>query len=135
MKKIIVPLLLFIGGCNENPLIIPTQAGLNQEFSLRVNQQAVIQGTNIYLTFRRVTGDSRCPDNARCIWAGNAELVIDLKESPQPPVSVTINTYLEPTVIRFSHYQVHLVKLTPYPHAPDRIDPDDYTATLRVNAN
>jgi hypothetical protein len=49
------------------------------------------------------------------------------------PVSATINTNLDPKLIVFSRYQIHLVNLKPYPHVPLEIDPTAYIATLLVS--
>ena len=132
MKKLVILLALLAASCSENELIVPNTVNLDRQFTLRVNQEAVVQGTHFTITFTGVTEDSRCPDNARCIWAGNAELVFELRDSGQPATPATINTYLDPKLIHYSQYQIQLVDLKPYPHAPVQIDPGDYIATIVV---
>ncbi len=133
MKKLIILLAFLAASCNENQLIIPNPVSLDRQFTLHVNQEAVLQGTHLTILFRGVAEDSRCPDNARCFWAGNAELVFELSDSGQPPKPATLNTYLDPKLIRYSQYQIRLVDLRPYPHAPDQINPLDYIATIVVS--
>jgi len=131
MKKLLILFLVFAAGCNENP-VGPTGASLDQQFSLQPGQEVLIRDVNLVLKFQSVTEDSRCPDNARCIWAGNGKLLIELRESGRPSYSTTINTLLDPRVICYLNYQVHLLGLAPYPHAPDRINPGDYIARFVV---
>jgi hypothetical protein len=135
MKKLLFLLVLVVAGCKQDQLIVPNSVSLNRQFSLHVNQEAAVEGTNLAITFKGVASDSRCPDNARCIWAGNAELIFELRDSGQPPKPATLNTFLEPKLIQYSWYQIQLTDLTPYPHAPDQINPAEYVATIVVSGN
>src|SRR5262245_25820104 len=45
---------------------------LGQEFELKVNQEALIVGEGLAVSFDSVLEDSRCPEGVDCIWSGNA---------------------------------------------------------------
>ena len=135
MKKLVILLAFLAASCSENQLIVPNTVSLNRQITLHVNQEAVLEGTRFTITFKGVTEDSRCPDNARCIWAGNAQLVFELSNSGQQPKPATLNTYLDPKLIYYSSYQIECVDLLPYPHAPLQINPGDYIATIMVTEN
>jgi hypothetical protein len=54
------------------------QAELAQMFTLAPGQVARIGRDGPYLGFRRVTGDSRCPMDVVCVWAGDAVVAVEV---------------------------------------------------------
>ena len=56
--------------CNGSPAG-PTVL-LNEQFTLAPRETASIRDTSLRLEFMRVSGDSRCPGDAICVWAGDA---------------------------------------------------------------
>jgi hypothetical protein len=137
MKRSLILFLIFAAACSENPLspfkpIGSIGATLDQPFNLRAGQQAILRDANLIITFESVAEDSRCPDNARCVWAGNGKLLIELRQIGGATLAASVNTYLDPRAISYLNYQVQLQNLVPYPHSPDRINPADYVATFVV---
>jgi len=126
-----VVLLISLAGCEENS-VSAFSAFLDQEFSLKVGQQASVRGENLTITFRAVTEDSRCPEGAMCLWAGNGRIVVELRKEGSTATSAELNTYSEPKRVSYLDYQIHLKSLWPYPRVDARIDPSDYSATLVV---
>ena len=126
-------LLLFLGagqtltGKNEVPL--------DQEFTLKIGQQAVVQNTKLKIRFADVLEDSRCPEGVECIWEGNGKVNLELKKSAKKLISVLVNTGREPRAAEYRGYTVRLVKLSPSPKAGEVIDPSQYEATLVASKN
>ena len=134
MKYFSVALLLGLAGCSYTPSDTVITS-LSKEFDLHAGQQATIGSEHFSITFLNVVEDSRCPDNARCIWAGNGEIAVRVNYVRLAPLDTTLNTYLQPHSVSFGYFTIELLKLSPYPHAPTTIDPDDYVATLKVVKN
>ncbi|MGI8917118.1 MAG: hypothetical protein ACR2H6_00860 [Pyrinomonadaceae bacterium] len=106
---------------------------VGKEFSIKVGEQLKFEGTNLQVKFTGVPQDSRCPSNVNCVWAGNAEVVLEWL-ADKCPTSITLNTHGTPTgnESKVRGYRVKLIMLEPYPHSEKKISPSDYTATLLV---
>jgi hypothetical protein len=123
--------LIALAGCEENAGSV-IGVNLNQEFSLQIGQEIVVRGEDLTLAFLAVTEDSRCPEGAMCIWAGNGKILVELTKLGAGTVSAGLNTYLEPKKLSYSNYQIYLKELRPYPRVDGRISIDEYAATLVV---
>ena len=109
-------------------------ARLGKEFAIKVGQQLKIEGADSQVKFNGVPQDSRCPTNVNCVWAGNAEVSLELMVD-KCPTSITLNTHATSGAgdeSKVGGYRVKLIKLEPYPHSEKKISPSDYTATLMV---
>src|ERR1043165_7702202 len=86
---ILLSLLLALIGCSSKGVVGPVP--LNQEFSLRINQTALVKGA---LTIRldSVPEDSRCPLGVMCIQAGNAVVALTVTPEGGSPSQVRLNT-------------------------------------------
>jgi hypothetical protein len=65
-------------------------ASLNKPFILALGSQISLKPSGAKLLFLQVTNDSRCPINAKCITAGNAQMQF-LYWSPKATKSKTIS--------------------------------------------
>src|SRR5689334_15263072 len=88
----LVPLLLLSGRAQET--VSPTEVVLGDEFTTKVGQQVRVKDTKLKLTFLSVPQDSRCPSSVDCVWAGNAQLNLEVKKK-QNASDITLNTLLE----------------------------------------
>ncbi len=61
-----------------SPSTVSTPAG--QDVTLRLGQEAAVQGKDLTVRFTRVVADSRCRPGMQCIWQGEATLAFLLKE-------------------------------------------------------
>jgi len=104
-------------------------ARLDEEFALRLGEQISLSGTDLTLVFQDVTEDSRCPDGAVCVWAGNGRIQLGVNQS-----TVKLNTTLEPKQIIFGNYAIRLNSLSPYPVIDRRMRKEEYVAALVVTA-
>jgi len=112
---------------------ISIEANLDSEFALQVNQSAEIKSEDMKITFLNITSDSRCPSDVTCIWQGQAGIELDVQKGEvESTVSLSIGGDSSPEESIFNSYLIQLVDLSPYPISTKNIQPEDYTATIKV---
>lgn len=137
-QKIILPLFIFLTfiSCNcqknvnqEGEFIMPKTSSkvVNSTYpkeKAEKNIVRLVEKQNVFLkeqqmnvTFLKTTNDSRCPMNARCIWAGNASVEVELMTTTSRPKVLTLSVGdlrdgLVQT-IEFSGFKVTLEQLYP----------------------
>ena len=132
MKKIILILFLITNfSCFLNP-VGPAITELNKEFDLKYWQNAVVGEEGLYITFKDVVEDSRCPIGYECFWAGNGAVLLKVEKKNDPVLIDTLNTILEPHALNYLNYQITLKNLKPYPVADSLIMKKNYVVTLLV---
>ena len=121
--------LLLVTACAQKSPVGPT-VPLESEFTLSPGEVAQIQGTSLRLQFVRVTGDSRCPADAVCVWAGDA-IVIARVFDGSASSDYELHTGDAPRGFAVhGDVRIELRQLQPYPFSSRTIDPSDYRATL-----
>ncbi len=85
------------------------------KLNLRAGQQKTAARGELTIKFISVLEDSRCPANARCIWAGNAKIKVKVSNRSGGSKVMEINTNLEPHGDQFGGYAINLTGLTPEP--------------------
>jgi hypothetical protein len=105
---------------------------LGQEFELKINQEARIEGEALAVVFESVVEDSRCPEGVDCIWSGNAKIRLKSGKQKQTPATVELNTDVGSKGSSYLNYEISLVALKPRPKADKPIQPNEYRATLIV---
>jgi len=118
--------------CAGNPAQ-PTDIPLGRSFDLRAGSSASLQD-GLKITFIRVQSDSRCPMDAVCIWAGDAIVKVALSQSGGSQAERDLHTGTTGSQAAYLSYAITLVTLAPYPRSDRPIRPDDYVATLVVEA-
>lgn len=132
-------------------------AKLGTPFTLKFNDTAIIESSNVTLRFSNVTEDSRCPSNAECIIAGRVTVSIYYvirsstvnntnsiynnnnitKESPFSSVKLTLGSPLSSNESASKEigngFVVNLTKVEPHPQQGVKIDLKDYNVTLIVS--
>jgi hypothetical protein len=105
---------------------------LGQEFELKINQDATIEGEGLTVAFESVLEEGRCPEGLTCVWAGNAKIKIKLSKKAQKPGAVELNTGVKPKSSSFLNYEIKLVALNPRPKGDKPVEKNEYKATLVV---
>jgi len=100
---------------------------LGEEFGLKFGDKVTLRGTDLTLAFKDVTEDSRCPEGAVCVWAGNARILLGVNQT-----AIALNTTLEPKQASYSSYVIQLLGLYPYPKVDRQIKKEEYIAALIV---
>lgn len=105
---------------------------LGEAFTMRIGQEVVIRGDKLHIRFKSVRQDSRCPRGVTCVWAGTAEIEIEVYGKTAKRLEVTLNTGMEPKHIEYSGFEIKLLSLEPHPGKDEPVDPKKYEATLIV---
>lgn len=105
---------------------------VNQEIELKVGDYKTADRGRLSVKFVSVVEDSRCPMNARCIWAGNAKIKIAVSKGKMAPKFVELNLGAEPSSIKLYGYTITLEGLTQ--NDPAMMGPRDIplVATLSI---
>jgi hypothetical protein len=90
----------------------PADPPLPTDITLKTGDQRAIRGLTVI--FVGVKEDSRCPDNARCVWAGNAAVELRM-EGGSDSVAITLNSGVEPKSIEVRGLRFTIASLLPTP--------------------
>jgi len=104
---------------------------LGEEFELAVHQTAQMTAENISVTFQAVLEDSRCPVDVTCIWAGLAEVSLQVSVSGQER-EISLSTSPPEDSAVFEDYTFWLISVRPAPRSDQNIDRSAYFVTVRV---
>jgi hypothetical protein len=98
--------------------------------------------TAVWVHFVGVVEDSRCPTQFRCVWQGDAEVVVEValvSDGTRGEAQLdTLHTTTSggpgtgPDVAQLGSFELLLVSLAPYPETAGSIRLDHYAATLLV---
>ena len=86
-----------------------------------------------YICLESVINDSRCPDGAQCIWAGDAKVKFKYVRLNEDPVFFNLNTnvsFTNDSII--DGYKFTLLNLYPYPSLKHHADQNEYKAELVI---
>lgn len=106
-----------------------------QEITLKAGESAGVGAGGFTLVFERVESDSRCPEGARCVWAGDAivRLAIEERDTSESRTIVRLHTNPRGTrEVRHANVRIRLVSLEPRPTLDREIDPAEYRVRLSV---
>jgi cytochrome c biogenesis factor len=111
-------------------------ARVGREFKLRAGRTVTLARENLRLRLVRVAEDSRCPTGVACVWAGNAEVLVEVgTKNRRVSKTLRLNTNASPerpAEDKYRGYTVRLVRLDPHPRAGRKIRQGEYTAALLV---
>ena len=109
----------------------PSQSVSGDTVRIELAVGSAVNVDGISILFESVTGDSRCPLNVQCVWEGNAEISLRLTRTQSSDL-VSVNTNLEPRVIRYAGQEIRVADLTPYPVYGEPLDPSTYIVALML---
>jgi hypothetical protein len=109
----------------------------SEELKVKIGTSKTAKTGKISIKFVEVLEDSRCPEDANCIWAGNAKIKLTLSRNGKEPQTFEMNTSLQNTnmedgFLPYKGFNITLVRLTPVPSASKAIDAKAYEATFMV---
>jgi len=110
----------------ETPVV---EAAYGQRFDLGLGERADVEGFRV--VFTRIAEDSRCPEGAQCVQAGNAAAAFSV-ESEVGSATLTLHTDREPRRAAAMGRALRLLELRPRPVAEALPDTAAYVATLLV---
>ncbi|ABB57684.1 hypothetical protein [Synechococcus elongatus] len=85
--------------------------------------------SNLTIQYRSLVADSRCPTGARCVWAGDAEVVLAIAGK-----DYSFHTTLEPQSHVFGRYRVRLTQVDPYPSLNPQPNSKPAAVTIEIEA-
>jgi hypothetical protein len=115
--------------CFDSPTAPDVVAG--KPFELRAGATATLPD-GLTIKFDRVSGDSRCPADVNCVWAGEATVAISVSIARGDAEQRELKTSPGASTVSLAAYTIALTGLTPYPRTSQQIPPEDYVATLVV---
>jgi hypothetical protein len=105
---------------------------LNQEFTLAPGQTSTLENTSVRVQFMRVTGDSRCPADAICVWGGDALVHVRVVDNSSADYELHTGDQSR-AAITHAGIRLELVQLQPHPFSGRTIPPDEYRATFNAS--
>ncbi len=107
------------------------EAGLGEEFTLSIGQSARIPSENLVIKFIEVISDSRCPQGATCIWAGEASSLLKITSAQSTFEIVLTQSGFPQSETSFADYKITFF-LQPYPELGKKISEKEYRINLTV---
>ena len=114
-------------------------SSLDRTFHLKPGNQAVFPRERLEIGFTRVVNDSRCPEGATCVWAGEAVVAMwtgveggGNRESFEARLPASTHPD-SATVVDRGDYRVRLLALDPRPKAGVATDSTAYVLSLSVS--
>ena len=118
---------------NSDPAEAAVVTEVGQTFDLRVGQTARVGSGQLLVGFRGVAADSRCPVNVQCVWAGDAEIRLQVTVARMAWTDHTLHTGVEPRSLRFRENTITVVGLKPETRSGSTIPKENYVVTLKVD--
>ena len=100
--------------------------GLENDFKINGEYHSADNSLKFKIT---EINDSRCPSDVICIWAGKADVKIEV-ESPVTG-TITLSTYNNP-VDTVGNFSFKIIDVLPYPISTKTIQLEDYNVTLKI---
>ncbi len=99
---------------------------------LKPSEEKKVENSDVKIKFISVIEDSRCPEGANCIWAGNAKIKIEVSCNNHKE-EFEINTNVGAKGAAFDGYAINLTDLSPVPKQGETTDKNSYIATFEVS--
>jgi hypothetical protein len=128
LPLLVVALLAFtwLAGCAGSE----AGASLGEPFTLALGQGASIEGEGLSVRFAEVIGDSRCPQGATCIWAGEVSCRLEITHDDVTDDKVLVQPgATEPPRADYGDYAITF-DVQPYPKLGEQIKRSDYRLTM-----
>lgn len=119
-------LLISFISCDNEPVSDSFSFGLENDFKINGEYHSA----DNLVRFKIIEiNDSRCPSDVVCIWAGKADVKIQV-ESPVSGI-ITLSTYDNP-VDTVGNYSFKIIDVLPYPISTKTIQLEDYDVVLKI---
>lgn len=108
-------------------------AVLGQEFKIEYGQELTVEGQNLKVKFASLLQDSRCPTDVKCVWEGDAKILLSVRRGNAKKANMELHTNEQFTQAgKYQRYVIRLVALAPYPKTRLTQKQSDYVATLMI---
>ena len=116
----------------QNPILV----NFGSQFSLKVNQVALIESENLKIKFLNVEEDSRCPSEVQCVWPGQVKIIVNVVKNKRDFGGLHLISRVaeeDLAVKTFDGYSIRLIDVAPYPKKTEKLEISDYIVTLVVS--
>jgi hypothetical protein len=121
-------------GGHHHPAAKANGPALDKPFEIRAGETAVIASEGLKIRFREVKNDSRCAQGLSCVWAGDAETLLEVETDPKDRAEVGLHTHSQfATSASFGKYRIQLQELRPLAKREQAVNPREYVVTLLVS--
>lgn len=98
------------------------------EDKFRIDTDYLLNNNSLKFKIKEVN-DSRCPSDVVCVWAGKADVTIEIES----PVSETFTLSTSDNKIdTVGNYSFELIDVSPYPVSTKQIKTEEYKMTLNI---
>lgn len=109
-------LVTVVAGCAALPPAREMRAG--EPFRLELGAAARVDG--LVVRFEELVADSRCPSGVKCVWAGDGEVRVLVREGRAEPLEARLHTHggeRYPQTACLLRRTIRLIELQPHPVA------------------
>lgn len=103
--------MFFTGG-------VQAEARPQDDVTIRIGKTKSVDKGRLQIKFVSIIEDSRCPMNARCIWAGNARIKVLVSSGRGTARTIELNTGDDPRPVSVFGYKLELADLKPHKGDP-----------------
>lgn len=130
---LVLLLPVFFSSCSSSVKVENAKAKLGEQFTLKIGQTAEIEGEYIAIQFVEVTADSRCPNYAKCVVAGEAKcrMRMTIMDSPAEMILTQLGGTASTGTDYFINFKIDF-KLEPYPEMGVTMAPAEYRLIMTV---
>ena len=118
-----------LAGCGTTDSQAAEPVDLGAQVTLAPGGSASFRSAGIVVQFLGVTKDSRCPRDTTCMWAGDATVLLSIRNPRQSPMRHEV---LEGEHVIAGDYLITVVRVQPEPVASARIPQESYRGTLQL---
>jgi hypothetical protein len=108
-----------------------TVVSVGDTVHLRFGEAVTIAQSDLRVQFRNVVGDSRCPIDAVCVWAGDAHVQIAVGNATTTH-TYDLHSFLEPKSAQHDAYRFQLVEVGPARRADETPRESAYYVKLAI---
>jgi hypothetical protein len=118
-----------LNGCGVAPARDSQSVDAGAEVTLAPGEAVAVKTADLRVRFIAVAEDSRCPRDVTCVWAGEVRIQLEIQRATQPAARVEMS---EGGSTLAGDFRVSIVRVEPQPMSTERIAPQGYRATLKV---
>jgi len=124
---------LLFQNCNTQNNIVEMKIVSKDTMVVYLKQNVLNEKYGFTIQLDSITEDSRCPEGAECIWAGNAraKFKLTVNNSYHQFSLNTISAFRNDTVIGGIRYK--LINISPYPSVNKIFKYNNYSAVVAVS--
>jgi hypothetical protein len=127
---ICLALVALVFACKSEGTVKTMQLG--EAFRLKIDESATLAADGLMVKFKAVTSDSRCPQGAQCVTAGEADVVLTVKVGEKSQ-DVTVKFGTDQAKATVEPYAIRILALDPPPILNQTIKDADREIELRVD--